>query len=66
MEEKRETEETQEQGYVPRPKWQIALAWMGVVLMILFVIYQLLAIMGVAVYCGFCELIRATASPASA
>ena len=54
MEEKRETEETQEQGYVPRPKWQIALAWMGVVLMILFVI------------CGFWELIRATASPASA
>ena len=49
MEEKRESEETQEQGYVPRPKWQIALAWMGVVLMILLVIYQLLAIMGVAV-----------------
>ena len=49
MEEKRDTEETQEEGYVPRPKWQIALAWMGVVLMILFVIYQLLAIMGVAV-----------------
>ena len=49
MENTPEKESMDQQPYVPRPKWQIALAWMGVVLMILFVIYQLLAIMGVAV-----------------
>ena len=44
-----ETESLQEEGYTPRPRWQIALAWAGIVLMILFIVYQLLAIMGVAV-----------------
>lgn len=42
-------ERPQEEGYTPRPVWQLALAWIGVVLMVLFVVYQVLAIMGVAV-----------------
>ena len=45
MEEKREHESIQpETGYVPRPAWQVWAARVGLVLMILFVIYQLLAI----------------------
>ena len=44
MEEMYENESSQEQGYVPRPKWQVWAARVGLVLMILFVIYQLLAI----------------------
>ena len=42
MEENRK-EEQQEQ-YVPRPMWQVWLARVGLVLFILFVIYQYLAI----------------------
>ena len=42
MEENRK-EESQE-GYVPRPVWQVWLARIGLVLFILFVIYQYLAI----------------------
>ena len=34
----------EEQGYVPRPAWQVWSARVGLVLMILFVIYQLVAI----------------------
>ena len=45
MEEKRENENLRpEEGYVPRPRWQVWAARVGLVLMILFVIYQLLAI----------------------
>ena len=44
MEEMHENENIQEQGYVPRPKWQVWAARVALVLMILFVIYQLLAI----------------------
>ena len=38
--------ETEAQGYVPRPAWQVWAARVGVVLAIAFVIYQLLAIAG--------------------
>ena len=46
MEENKEFENLQpeEQGYVPRPAWQVWAARVGLVLMILFVIYQLMAI----------------------
>ena len=45
MEENRETENIQpETGYVPRPAWQVWAARFGLVLMVLFVIYQLLTI----------------------
>ena len=39
-------EEKKETGYVPRPAWQVWAARAGVVLAIVFVIYQLLAISG--------------------
>lgn len=32
------------QGYVPRPAWQVWMARVGLVFMILFVIYQILTI----------------------
>lgn len=35
-----------EEGYVPRPVWQVWGARIGLVLFILFVIYQLLSIAG--------------------
>ena len=38
MEELKENQELQEQRYKPRPKWQIALAWVGVVIMVVCVI----------------------------
>ena len=38
--------ETQENGYVPRPAWQAWAARLGLVLAIAFVIYQLLTIAG--------------------
>ena len=38
--------ETQENGYVPRPAWQVWAARVGVVVMILFVIWQILQIAG--------------------
>ena len=36
--------ETQENGYVPRPAWQVWAARLGLVLAIAFVIYQIVAI----------------------
>ena len=42
MEENRN--EQQREEYVPRPAWQVWLARVGLVLFILFVIYQYLAI----------------------
>ena len=47
MEENRENEVQQEQeqtGYVPRPAWQLWAARVGLVLVILFVAYQILSI----------------------
>ena len=38
--------EPQENGYVPRPAWQVWAARFGLVLAIAFVIYQLLTIAG--------------------
>lgn len=38
--------ETQENGYVPHPAWQVWAARLGLVLAIAFVIYQLLTIAG--------------------
>ena len=37
-------EELEQEGYVPRPMWQVWMARVGLVLFILFVIYQFLAI----------------------
>ena len=36
--------EEENQGYVPRPAWQVWMARVGLVFMILFVIYQILTI----------------------
>ena len=36
--------EEENQGYTPRPMWQVWMARVGLVFMILFVIYQLLTI----------------------
>ena len=44
MDEMKENQDFEEQGYVPRPAWQVWMARVGLVLMILFVIYQLLNI----------------------
>ena len=45
MEERFENEQQPpEGGYVPRPAWQVWAARVGLVLFILFVIYQVLAI----------------------
>lgn len=41
MEEKQIQENAQE-GYVPRPAWQVWAARVGLVLFLLFVVYQLL------------------------
>lgn len=43
MENNEEIQEPQE-GYVPRPAWQVWMARVGLVIFILFVIYQLIAI----------------------
>ena len=43
MKENRISEE-ENQGYTPRPMWQVWMARAGLVLMILFVIYQILTI----------------------
>ena len=40
-----ETEKEQQQGYEPRPPWQVWAARGGLVLFILFVIYQYLCIL---------------------
>ena len=44
MEEPNITQE--EQGYVPRPAWQVWGARVGLVLFILFVIYELMLLLG--------------------
>ena len=48
MEENKELEnlEPESEGYVPRPAYQVWAARVGLVLVILFVIYQLLQIAG--------------------
>ena len=43
---KPELQQPQEAGYVPRPTWQVWAARVGLVLFILFIIYQLLSIAG--------------------
>lgn len=47
MEENKEnvSQEQPEEGYVPRPAWQVWAARVGLVVFILFVIYQILSIM---------------------
>ncbi len=42
--EKNQNPEQEQPAYVPRPKWQVWAARVGLVLFILFVIYQYLAI----------------------
>ena len=44
MDERTENPESREEGYVARPVWQVWMARVGLVFMILFVIYQLLTI----------------------
>ena len=44
MEERNENLEAQEQGYVPRPAWQVWAARVGLVLFVLVVLYQILSI----------------------
>ncbi len=44
MDERTEKQENEQQGYVPRPMWQVWMARVGLVFMILFVIYQILSI----------------------
>lgn len=41
-----ENEEEKQSGYVPRPVWQVWAARVGLVLAILFVVYQLYLIAG--------------------
>lgn len=41
-----ENEEEKQSGYVPRPAWQVWAARVGLVLAILFVVYQLYLIAG--------------------
>ena len=44
MDETKENPEETREDYEPRPAWQVWAARLGVVLMILFVIYQVLSI----------------------
>ena len=44
MEEKNENLQPEEQGYVPRPMWQVWAARIGLVLFLLIVVYQILSI----------------------
>ena len=39
-------EETPDEGYTPRPSWQVWCARIGLVLFLLFVAYQILSIAG--------------------
>ena len=39
-------EETPDEGYTPRPTWQVWCARIGLVLFLLFVAYQILSIAG--------------------
>ena len=43
MEDKKENQMPEEQGYVPRPAWQVWGARIGLVLFIFVVIYQFMA-----------------------
>ena len=45
MEEKMEQPGSEEKGYVPRPRWQLLLAWCGIGVMIVLVIAQVVLIM---------------------
>ena len=44
MDEMKENQDMEEQSYVPRPAWQVWMARVGLVFMILFVLYQIFAI----------------------
>ena len=44
MENTNENQQPQQEKYVPRPAWQVKMARVGLVLFILFVIYQVLII----------------------
>lgn len=44
MEENRKEPQQEQESYVPRPRWQVWAARVGLVLFILFVIYQILTI----------------------
>ena len=44
MDERNENQEPENEGYTPRPAYQVWLARIGLVFIILFVIYQILAI----------------------
>ena len=48
MENKKEnqTPEQEERGYVPRPQWQVNMARIGLVIFILFVLWQVFQIAG--------------------
>ena len=46
MDEHTESSLPEEEGYTPRPAWQVWAARVGVVVMILFVIWQILQIAG--------------------
>ena len=46
MEETKETATPEQEGYVPRPAWQVWGARVGLVIFILFVIWQLIQIAG--------------------
>lgn len=46
MENRNENMQPQEEGYQPRPAWQVWAARVGLVLFVAFVIYQLLQIAG--------------------
>ena len=39
-----ETPETEEEGYIPRPAWQVWAARIGLVLFLIFVAYQISSI----------------------
>ena len=45
LEEKTDVQQPEDQGYVPRPAWQVWGARVGLVVFILFVIYQYLCIL---------------------
>ena len=44
MDEMKDNQDSREDRYVPRPMWQVWMARVGLVFMILFVIYQILSI----------------------
>ena len=44
MDNTNENQQSQQEKYVPRPEWQVKMARVGLVLFILFVIWQILQI----------------------